>query len=99
MATNELLAVQLRRAQELLAQVAERLTSPIGEMDSRKAEVISEYCKISETVGHHFKNQWAYDCFCPANIKQSSSYQYDDMVLDFIRDAVSEKIKREQGEK
>jgi hypothetical protein len=99
MATNKLLAVQLRSAKELLEQVAERLESPIGEMDTRKAEVITEFCKISETVGHHFKSQHAYDCFCPSNIKQSSSYQYDDIVLDFIRDAVSEKIKREQGEK
>jgi hypothetical protein len=76
---------------EELTAVVEKHTT----VDSRKAEVISEYCKLSEEVGRYFHSEYAYDCFCMANIRQSSSYQYDERILFFIRAAVAEKIERE----
>lgn len=76
---------------EELTAVVEKHTT----VDSRKLEVIAMFCKLSEEVGHYFHSEFAYDCFCPANIRDSFSYQYEDKIIDFIRSAVAEKIERD----
>ena len=60
-----------------------------------KHEVIAEYCKLSAQVAQGvFDYEHAADCFCQKQ-DPNWNYQYQDAVLDYIRAAVHEKMKRE----
>lgn len=64
-----------------------------------KAKIVAEYCKLSATVaGQVFKCAHAADCFCgdfESRVGGLWNYQYEDAVLDYIREAVYERMKRE----
>ena len=57
----------------------------------KKDQVLSGLCEISSQVGDHFKNQLPADCFC----NEDSHFQFDEKILNFIREAVQEKITKE----
>ena len=60
-----------------------------------KEEVISEFCKISAQVAKSvFKSELAADCFC-TEPDPLWNYQYEGEVLDYIRAAVHEKMRRD----
>lgn len=66
-------------------------------MNIRKDEVIKRLCALGTHVAERvYENQRPSNCFCGENplTKDIPSFQYSDKVLDFIRDAVYEKIER-----
>jgi len=67
----------------------------------RQEEVIEQLCQITSNVGRYFESRYASDCFCVRRkvFKIGMTFQFDDNVLDFIRNAVNEKIAREPRDK
>lgn len=63
--------------------------------NSRREEVIREYCEIGGIVGRYFSSEYAYDCFCRDRNPNHLYFQYEKQVLAFIHEAVAEKIERE----
>ena len=56
-----------------------------------REEVIVEFCKLQTLVNEKvFKCEHAADCFCPDN---TMPYQNDGKVIEFIREAVEEKMR------
>lgn len=63
-----------------------------------KKEVIESFCELATKVGEEvFNHQFAHDCFCGASPMVTSlhTFQFEKPVLDFIVDAVNEKIAKE----
>jgi hypothetical protein len=58
----------------------------------KRSEVIHDLCAINGTVGRYFGSQYAYDCLCS---EANHGFQFEEKVLEFIRDAVNEKIERD----
>lgn len=59
-------------------------------------ETILEFCKLLSRVNTEvFNSQHAANCFCGDN--PSFSYENDGVALDFIKQAVQEKIDREHA--
>jgi hypothetical protein len=56
------------------------------------AETIRELCAIVTEVGAHFEHEFSHDCFCENRYTHTV---VDKAILDFIRDAVREKIERQ----
>jgi len=57
-----------------------------------RLEVLNELCSIASSVGRHFEHRIASDCFCAGAAIAPNGYQFDPMIIRFIREAVSEKI-------
>lgn len=81
-----------------LAQALEKYTQL-----TRREQVIADFCEMSrivQTFGFGADKQFnhAADCFCNMYDKPSREYdfQYSDSVIQFIRDAIAEKIVREE---
>jgi len=63
-------------------------------MNLDKLEVIQRFCELSSNVGMvKFKHQIPHDCFCGDNNITQGSFQFGEEVLEFITDAVNEKLK------
>lgn len=64
----------------------------------REEEVLTAYCSIGDKVMRQvFHCQHPADCICVRRQRHElMNFEYSDKVLDFIRAAVEEKIKREQ---
>jgi len=63
-----------------------------------KEEVIRQYCSIGGEVAEHvFGFLEAADCFCSDTL-EGFSFQYSRRILDYIRDAVHDRIKKEREE-
>jgi hypothetical protein len=61
------------------------------------------FCSIGGKVGAYFKHEYAHDCFCSLGTDskmsreaQEARFQYDNKILEFINDAIDEKIARER---
>lgn len=66
--------------------------------DRDRQDVLARLCNIGRIVGgEHYRNEYAADCFCreAAVGGYRMSFQYDDIVLDFIEAAVREKMERD----
>ena len=60
-----------------------------------KQKVIEELCSLSADIGREvYHNKYSYDCFCGYNHKDDKHFQFNHIILDFIKQAVNEKIKR-----
>ena len=66
-----------------------------------KQAVIERLCRMTETVGSHFGNHYATDCFCgtggfnrPGRPQSDENYRFDEAALKFIEDAVARRIAR-----
>jgi len=70
-------------------------TQPRGRTENPE-QVITEMCKIRKTVGEHFHWHHAADCIC-AGFREAQYFRDDGPVTEFIREAVAEKIARENG--
>ncbi len=57
-----------------------------------KKETITSLCEIITEVGAAMKHECAHDCFCT---NEEHYFQMDKKVIDFVRTAVNEKIKKE----
>jgi hypothetical protein len=69
-----------------------------------KLEVITGLCRLSTIVGVHLKSEYAHDCFCQHSVQNIELqnppyYQFDEKIIDFIQDAIKEKICRSKGAK
>jgi len=57
-------------------------------------EVIEKLCEICSRVNEkHFEWDYKSDCFCVEN--KCSPGEFDEQIIEFISDAVDEKIKRD----
>ncbi len=65
-----------------------------GDVVNREDEVIKELCKIASEIGEHLKHAVPHDCFC-INKSHDYSFRFDDDILEFIENAVKDKIKSE----
>lgn len=62
-----------------------------------KAEVIEALCILADKVGEHkFNHTVASDCFCE-NGDPEEYFRFDEEVLQFIKDAVDEKLNKENS--
>ena len=61
----------------------------------RKENVIKELCKLSTDVGGFFNHEYAHGCFCGENKLELSGFQFQDEIMDFIKEAVNEKMYKE----
>ena len=58
-----------------------------------KQDVISRFCALASEVGEEvFLHKYAHDCFCGNNKTFENDFRFDDIVLEFIEDAVRAKI-------
>lgn len=63
-------------------------------MNLDKSEVIERLCELASKVGEvRFKHKIPHDCFCEDNNPTQENFQFDEEVLEFITDAVNEKLK------
>ena len=64
-------------------------------------EVIFALCAIRETVREHINPKWEYPCDCicttPATNLVFDNFSSTEREIDFIREAVNEKMGRERG--
>ena len=65
-----------------------------------KQEIIQAFCEIQRTAHEHIGFDTAADCFCHRSLPDDKtigtfSYQNQGFALEFIREAVAEKIARE----
>jgi hypothetical protein len=57
-----------------------------------KDDVIEQFCELATLVGDNvYHNKYAHDCFC--NLTRAD-FQFDPQVMQFIKDAVKEKMAR-----
>jgi hypothetical protein len=64
-----------------------------------KAYVISFMCNLSSEVGREvFSNKVPHDCFCQHGGAPDDEFLMSREVLDFISDAVHEKMSKWKGE-
>lgn len=62
-----------------------------------KSEVIEALCILANEAGEHrFNHTVASDCFCQYS-GPDESFLFDEEVLQFIKDAVDEKLNREKS--
>jgi len=62
-----------------------------------KSEVIEALCELADKVGEHiFNHTVASDCFCE-NGGPDELFRFDEEVLQFIKDAVDEKLNKEKS--
>ncbi len=66
----------------------------------RQQGVITRLCALVTRVGaERFKNVEAHDCFCLSMTSETAvSFQMSERILEFIENAVSTAIVREQGQ-
>lgn len=58
-----------------------------------KQQTIERLCALTDKVNEHFNYQHQMDCFCGLNkLHQIHEYRNDGFVLDFIEEAVKEKL-------
>ena len=63
-----------------------------------KSEVIQHFCELASTVGEvKFRHKIPHDCFCKDSHCSFGSFQFDEEVLQFIKDAVNEKMNKERS--
>lgn len=63
-----------------------------------KSEVIEALCVLADKVGEHkFKHTVASDCFCQKVGPPDELFRFDEEVLQFIKDAVDEKLNKEKS--
>ena len=59
-------------------------------------EVIKRFCQLATRVGNKkFDNTFAHDCFCEDRRRHVGSFIFDEEVLEFIEEAVVEKLGTE----
>jgi hypothetical protein len=59
-----------------------------------KAEVISKLCELVSKVGRQkFDSIYAHDCFCGENPFHIGIFHVDKPIMDFIEEAIEEKLK------
>jgi hypothetical protein len=58
---------------------------------------ISRLCALVTKVGAHFGHKYAHDCFCGQGLTYHGvvAFRLDDEIVEFIENAVSEKIMME----
>lgn len=63
----------------------------------KREDVIKKLCVLCTKVGEseHFDNKYAHDCFCG----EKEAFQFDRKILDFITDAIDEKLGHKEVEK
>ena len=62
----------------------------------KKQEVIERFCSLQGEVAAHQKWEHAADCFCGVSKCPPQGYQNEGRALEFIKQAVAEKIARER---
>ena len=62
----------------------------------KKEEVIFDLCCLCMETGKHFDSLFAHDCFCGMAPDHGAPFQFDPRILKYIRQAVYEKIAREE---
>ena len=62
-------------------------------------ETIAEFCKIMYMVGGHCGGAYGHGCICESNADHGDTVQVDRPIVQFIRNAVQEKIGKEQVER
>ncbi len=65
-------------------------------MSNTKEETIERLCKLVTKIGEHFEHRYAHDCFCHEADPNWDDFRCDDEVLDFIEEAVNEKLEEYQ---
>jgi len=59
-----------------------------------KDEVIYRLCELVSKVGRQkFNNSYPHDCFCGENPLKIGIFHVDEVVIDFIEEAIEEKLK------
>ena len=63
-----------------------------------KQEAIEQLCKLCSIVGAvSFRHKIPYDCFCEEDKgKFCESFQFDQRIIDYIKEAVEEKLYNEE---
>lgn len=63
-----------------------------------REEVVREFCKIGTMAQEVFEYKEASDCFCmDSDPSMRRFFRYSTRVIEFVREAVEEKIAREAG--
>ena len=63
-------------------------------MNLDKLEVIQRFCKLSSKVGEvKFKHKIPQDCFCNEKCYNQNYFQFGEEVLEFIEDAVKDRLE------
>mgnify|MGYP001579131293 FL=1 len=58
-----------------------------------KQEVIATMCELCSIVGREkFDSRFPHDCFCGENPFKIGDFKFSREVIDFIREAISEKL-------
>lgn len=63
-----------------------------------KQEAIEQLCELSSTVGAlAFRHKIPHDCFCEESKgKFCESFQFDQRIIDYIKEAVEEKLYNDE---
>jgi len=64
-----------------------------------RTEVITSLCEVASKVGSKvFQDNYAHDCFCSdPRANNYKDFRFETPVMDFIIEAVNEKIEREKN--
>ena len=61
-----------------------------------KDQVIKKFCELSGTVMRKkFKCSIPADCFCGENNSTCGDFQFEQCIIDFIKEAINEKLDKE----
>ena len=59
-------------------------------------DVLRELCALASKVGAElFNDDYSHDCFCAERIADDTDFRFERSVMDFIKQAVEEKMVRE----
>ncbi|APC44465.1 hypothetical protein [Pseudoalteromonas phage PH357] len=63
-----------------------------------KQEAIEQLCELCSTVGAiSFRHKMPHDCFCGENKDNfRDSFQFDQSIIDYIKEAVDEKLYNDE---
>lgn len=63
-----------------------------------KEQTIEQLCELASTVGTvKFNHEIPHDCFCTLDEgKFCESFQFDQAIIDYIKEAVDEKLYNEE---
>jgi len=64
---------------------------------NKKSAVISSLCSLVSEVALAHHHHFLADCFCEHSSIPAKNFRFDEEILDFIRDAVREKIAAEKA--
>lgn len=62
-----------------------------------REQTIEQLCELASTVGAiKFNHNIPHDCFCTLAEGNFSSFQFDQAIIDYIKEAVDEKLYNEE---